>query len=215
MTNSAVATPQKRKYTPRKPVERVCGNCGTYFMSSGTNVKWCGMTCKESVRYRRDREKRLMQAREYRKANEHRIKASVKARYWANRERNREANRENYLRNRDARIKYAVEYQKNNPEVVALTRHRRKAQAAFKITRRDHRRLLQRYGNKCAYCSVDLKPWGREFSESLQWDHVVPLSKNGNDSIGNILPSCRSCNYSKSATLLSVWRYSTHFKKEA
>lgn len=37
-------------------------------------------------------------------------------------------------------------------------------------------------------------------------DHVVPLSRGGRHSIGNILPACESCNLSKHASYLVEWR---------
>jgi hypothetical protein len=48
--------------------------------------------------------------------------------------------------------------------------------------------LLERFGNKCLRCGVP----GAEFE--LTKDHVIPVSKGGTDSIGNLQPLCRYCN---------------------
>jgi len=69
----------------------------------------------------------------------------------------------------------------------------------FTVTKRDLNRLLSRYNNSCAYC---LEP-----SEPLHLDHVTPLKLGGRHSIGNLLPACASCNGSKQARLLAVWRH--------
>ncbi len=61
---------------------------------------------------------------------------------------------------------------------------------------RDLRRLVHRYRGKCAYCQIN--DW-----EHL--DHVVPRSRGGGHSIGNLVPACASCNMSKSAHLLVEW----------
>lgn len=37
-------------------------------------------------------------------------------------------------------------------------------------------------------------------------DHVVPLSRGGQDVIGNLLPACRSCNCDKSDLTLAEWQ---------
>lgn len=49
------------------------------------------------------------------------------------------------------------------------------------------------HGNSCVSCSRS------EPDVRLTRDHIVPLSKGGNDSIENIQPLCRSCNSIKSA----------------
>lgn len=42
--------------------------------------------------------------------------------------------------------------------------------------------------------------------KQMQVDHVQPISVNGDDSLGNMLPACRSCNYYKGAELLETFR---------
>lgn len=183
----------------------MCGWCWDIFYSSSYASKYCSSSCREKDRYQRDRDKRLAAARRYREENAHQISLSSRARYAKDKDKYREYRREYYLKNRERMIENAIEYQKNNPQVVALTRHMRKAAEAYEITQRDHRRLLERYRHSCAYCEVKLAPWGREFPNSLQWDHVLPLSKGGSDGVGNILPVCRQCNRSKSARFLADW----------
>ena len=52
--------------------------------------------------------------------------------------------------------------------------------------------ILKKYKFKCAYC-------GREFNlfDKLERDHVIPISKNGNNTKENVVPACRSCNAKK------------------
>ena len=48
--------------------------------------------------------------------------------------------------------------------------------------------LLEYYGKKCVYC-------GRE---ATGFDHLYPVSKGGEHTIGNLAPACGSCNSRKS-----------------
>jgi 5-methylcytosine-specific restriction endonuclease McrA len=65
-------------------------------------------------------------------------------------------------------------------------------------TQKDWEKLLNKYDGLCAYC-------GKE--KATQRDHVIPISKGGTDSIGNILPVCGKCNATKATKLLSQYRY--------
>lgn len=37
-------------------------------------------------------------------------------------------------------------------------------------------------------------------------DHVIPLTRGGRDSIGNLVPACRSCNASKNSRTITEWK---------
>lgn len=58
--------------------------------------------------------------------------------------------------------------------------------------------ILIRFDHQCAYCPSKL---------DLSLDHVVPMSRGGKHTVGNIVPACRRCNGSKGDMLLSEWRY--------
>lgn len=59
-------------------------------------------------------------------------------------------------------------------------------------------RLFLLGNRRCAYCDevVDGQP---------DPDHVIPLSRGGSNSIGNIVPACRSCNVDKNDHGLDEW----------
>jgi hypothetical protein len=42
--------------------------------------------------------------------------------------------------------------------------------------------------NCCAYCGA---------KENLQWEHIIPKSRGGPDTIDNMVQACRSCNLEK------------------
>lgn len=84
-----------------------------------------------------------------------------------------------------------------SPEVVFQYVHARRARLAGATSRPLPKRLLQRMRTAvCAYCGG---PGGTV-------DHVVPLSRGGQHTEGNLVPACRSCNSSKADKLLVEWR---------
>jgi 5-methylcytosine-specific restriction endonuclease McrA len=82
--------------------------------------------------------------------------------------------------------------------LMAERRRARKTTSSANVSVRDWNRLVSRYRNGCAYCGDTTAP--------LTQDHVVPLSRGGRHSIGNMLPACQPCNSSKGSRLLIQWR---------
>lgn len=60
-------------------------------------------------------------------------------------------------------------------------------------------RILDRYARRCVYCG------GSFPAEELTLDHVEPLRIGGDQSEGNLVTSCRSCNREKGGE--PAWRY--------
>jgi hypothetical protein len=81
--------------------------------------------------------------------------------------------------------------------------------------------LIERDGRNCTFCEIplirekvriefnrsypDASPWGRSNETQhaafqcmwLQFDHVLPHSRGGDNSLGNILVTCAPCNYGR------------------
>lgn len=55
--------------------------------------------------------------------------------------------------------------------------------------------IFERDNWECVYCK----------NEAFCLDHVVPLSRNGTDTIDNLVAACKSCNTSKGSKLLTEW----------
>lgn len=88
------------------------------------------------------------------------------------------------------------EYRKNNPEIIRYNRvvteqRRRKKAKELKrtFTASEWKNCKSFFNNSCAYC-------GRKMNNLTQ-DHFIPLSKGGDYTKYNIVPSCRNCNSKK------------------
>ena len=107
-----------------------------------------------------------------------------------------------YQENRDRRLVVNHKYARSHVPLRNLHSSKRRAlqrgAETFAFTLKDWERLKARYRNWCAYCGV--------FSKRLHKEHVIPLERGGRHSIGNILPACPTCNFSKHDSYVVEWR---------
>jgi len=165
------------------------------------------------IYYEINRERILERQKQWLKNNPEKVKEMIArsnkkwrevAKKW------REDNKE-YLK------KYKKEYRKNNRDGINAYRrlymktdigkaiHQRdkiERKTIFKdiintLTHIEWLNILEEFNYKCAYC-------GCEFTGEKQpaKDHIIPISKGGNNTRENIVPSCQSCNSSKGNKLL-------------
>ena len=128
---------------------------------------------------------------------------SAKNRAWAARNRDRERNRtRNWAQaNRAKVVQYSLDWQKRNPDkcrmATASRRAKKRENGVFLITDQERQRLLS---SPCAECGS---------TEKIQIDHIIPISRGGRHSIGNLQSLCASCNMAKSDMLLVEWHTKT------
>ena len=124
-----------------------------------------------------------------------------------------------YASHKEEYIVINKEYRKNNPEYKAKwraehpgwdsawqrtekgkaanqrlhsKRRTRESKILNTLTSKEWLDILQEYNYKCAYCGCELNS-----SNPPERDHIVPISKGGNNTKENIVPACRSCNARK------------------
>lgn len=155
--------------------------------------------------YETHTEKRKENSRKWREANQSRDKARNRAFYHSHKQKRRaylDANRGAH--NEHARLSrrrhpervaaYARRYRAQKPHILKAISNRRRARklaAGGSFTAGEWRALCVLYDHTCLCCGR------REPEITLVADHVVPLSKNGSNDIGNIQPLCFSCNSRK------------------
>lgn len=131
--------------------------------------------------------------------NQHRNAERLRSRlrYWQNPQ--REALRKKKFREENPEVlaERNRRYRRNNPEALRNKSQRRRARlrqnAAFAISKKELQKL---YASKCFYCG----------DNSTTVDHVVPIVRGGSHSIGNLVPACNHCNFSKAGRTIMEWR---------
>lgn len=86
------------------------------------------------------------------------------------------------------------QWRRSNRDKYSATQRRRRA-AIYgaqinDLTAEQWVAIQEAYGHRCVYC-------GKKMKGKLTRDHIIPLSKNGNHTVSNVVPACRSCNCSK------------------
>ncbi|MFC0314299.1 HNH endonuclease [Gordonia phosphorivorans] len=80
--------------------------------------------------------------------------------------------------------------------VYARRRRRRMSAADHDLTDAQWTALVGEWGG-CAYCE--------EPDEAPQRDCILPISRGGRYTLGNVVPACRSCNASKCNAEVTQW----------
>lgn len=189
-----------------------CPMCGERLpIERGPKAIYCSAACNDRAFYHRNRPIMLARMRDYRVRNREyfRRKAvenharrlaedpegypkTLRLRALSWHRRNREQVRER------ARLRTFLRPGRTSIH-AANYRARRAGAETFDFTEKDWQRLMNRYGGRCAYCAELI-------IGKIHKEHVIPLSRGGRHSLGNILPACGSCNFSKGPLFLMEWR---------
>ena len=157
---------------------------------------------QSSEYYEANKERKAEISREWRRVNRDREKETRKAWYEANKNHKLAKNREWRQANRDRMTELKSEWRQANPErgkqlsrLHGQARRARKADnGIFLVTDKDLTRI---YDSPCVSCGS---------TEDMTADHIIPISRGGQHSIGNLQSLCYSCNSSKHDRLMIEWR---------
>lgn len=205
-TPTCVDRSLSRKYSAAKKAavaNLTCPRCGTEFKPWRTDQKYCTGLCGSRYRARANYIPADLSDRSCAYCGKtftpKRTSSTLCSRECSR--------RTSYARHQSERIAKAVAWARANPEARAAIANQHKARrrawesnnpGSVGIATSDWLKTLRRYEGRCAYCGGT--------DGGIHMEHVVPVSRGGAHSIGNVLPACRPCNLSKGAKLLVEWR---------
>lgn len=159
-----------------------CPNTFEPRKTGGNPQKYCSVQCKtrETARLRF-------------KDTPDDVKLANRRSYWKHRSRLLQERRIRYANNLEFERARSRAYLKLNLDKSRFRSRRyelsKRVSTPNPITRMEWEAIKVAYNFKCAYC-------GCEPIEITQ-DHVIPISKGGEDSASNIVPVCQTCNKRK------------------
>jgi hypothetical protein len=145
--------------------------------------------------YEKNKEKILKTVKEYQRNNKNKIKARRKIYLEKNREKTNITRRE-YNKNHKEIKRLWQQKNKDKVNVQKQARRTNKNNLPSNLTIKQWKEIKIKFNNKCAYCGQELP---------LSQDHFIPLSKGGEYTVNNIIPSCKSCNCSKNNSDFFKW----------
>jgi 5-methylcytosine-specific restriction endonuclease McrA len=178
--------------------QSACKPCQkNYYQANAETIK------AKSKKYRADNiDKVREQQRVYHLNNAEKKKATARKWYADNLQRARELRRRTYDRDPERWINKTAEWKKANRSRANQSdlnsAHTRRARInsgkSFDISLGEMTKLRSQ---NCVYCGE---------KNSIELDHVIPLSRGGSHSIGNLVAACRTCNASKGSKTIMEWR---------
>lgn len=172
---------------------KICKNCNleidiSLFYKNKQNLDGLGSYCKDCTKARSAKWKLENKERHYQQSINWRA---------ANPERKRISDTKWRKANKDKIKKSANKYQTSHPERQSDFYHKRKAlklkNGVFEISKKFLKNL---YSSPCNCCGK----YG-----DIHMDHIIPLSRGGRHSEGNLQPLCSKCNLSKSDKTMTEW----------
>ena len=151
----------------------------------------------------------IIKSSEWQKANKDRVNAVCRKNYAKNLDKSRADRRERVKRwynNNPEKGRAATRaWSVAHPEAKRLSENKRRAiklgNGIYVILPKEINKLLS---SNCVNCGA---------SESITLDHIIPISRGGRHSIGNLQSLCQSCNSSKNSKLITEWKANGSFRR--
>jgi RNase P/RNase MRP subunit p29 len=129
--------------------------------------------------------------------NPKKVKESAKKSRKLNFEKNKISIKRRKLNNPEKFAAYNKKWALANRETCRVNLQRRRAvqrgNGVYLVTKKE---IANLYASPCNYCGAPSK----------HIDHIIPMSRGGTHSIGNLTASCASCNLSKGAKFITEWK---------
>ena len=149
------------------------------------------------------KEERKEYQRQYYLDHKEELKESQRLYRITHKEELKESKRQYYLTHKEERKEYEHQYFQTPEGKATLQRSQtarraRLALIANSLTCEEWYAILEEHEFKCAYCGCSLL----DLFNPPTRDHIVPISKGGDNVKENIVPACKSCNCKKGNKLI-------------
>ncbi|MBI2658598.1 HNH endonuclease [Candidatus Woesearchaeota archaeon] len=217
-----------RKYELR---ENACVFCNTKFMPDRNHpmAKCCSQKCRTKLWAKNYPEKfkqiNIEKSKRYRERHPEKIKeqskksvesgrANKNQKVWRERhlEKAKELRKKQYWKNPEREREKVKEWRQTEAGKLShradskRRQYTRKSKLAndFPLTRKKQDYIPYRDNNTCVYCHVE--------PNIVTLDHIIAQENKGNNSVNNLVVSCRYCNASKQDKQLEIWLKSDYCK---
>jgi len=168
------------------------------------NKKWVKANPEKIKKYKEKwRDYNLQYSKEYYEINKERLSDYYKKYYVNNREIKLKRNKKWCKDNPEKMSEYKINFKKTDKGKANAKRSNSKRRAIERniintLTEQEWLDILETYNYRCAYCGID-------FDENTLpvRDHVIPISKGGDNTKENVVPSCVICNSKKGNRILT------------
>ena len=86
---------------------------------------------------------------------------------------------------------------KANKQRARTKRRAREREIINTLTAQEWLDILEEYNYRCAYCGIEF-----DYENLPTRDHVIPISKGGDNTKENVIPACQSCNSKKNIKII-------------
>ena len=122
-----------------------------------------------------------------------------------NKEYSNKYSKQHYQDNREKNLEYGKKYLRTEEGKANTQRRHSRIRAKGRkiintLTAGEWLDILEKHNFKCAYCGKDLF----NLFARPERDHVIPISRGGDNIKENIIPACHSCNVKKHNKLIKI-----------
>jgi 5-methylcytosine-specific restriction endonuclease McrA len=140
------------------------------------------------------KEKRAEYKKKYYEEKKEYVKNKVREYKKQNRDKVLNSKKKTYCKNREKLLMQSREWKKTESGKMSITKSSliRRNKLGGRISSIELKELTAKSNNKCYWCGCKIKG-------AYHFDHYVPISKGGSNSVDNLVISCQFCNLSKGA----------------